>query len=189
MKRQTIDYWLANHVAVKGENDCWVATGGGYNKKGWHVSFKANGGRHMAHRAAYERAYGPITDGKFVLHRCDVPQCCNPKHLFLGTQSENAKDMWSKGRGNPIGVPLGTVFGPSPRRKVTREAFSTAVDKYLLGGTQREVAREIGITDVAFGFILRGKTYPEFSDIAQRAQHLLGRGNKNRRSNNANSHD
>jgi hypothetical protein len=35
-----------------------------------------------------------------VLHRCDNPACFNPKHLFIGTQSDNQKDMASKGR-NP----------------------------------------------------------------------------------------
>lgn len=51
----------------------------------------------QAHRFAYERAYGPIC-GKCVLHKCDVPSCVNPNHLFLGTRNENNKDMKAKGR-------------------------------------------------------------------------------------------
>jgi hypothetical protein len=34
-----------------------------------------------------------------ILHRCDNPQCCNPEHLFVGTQAENMADMRRKGRG------------------------------------------------------------------------------------------
>lgn len=51
-----------------------------------------------AHRVAYELANGPIPEGMKVLHRCDNPPCCNPAHLFVGTQADNVKDCLSKGR-------------------------------------------------------------------------------------------
>lgn len=52
-----------------------------------------------AHRQAWESAYGPISNGLFVLHRCDNRKCVRPSHLFLGTTSDNIRDMWAKGRG------------------------------------------------------------------------------------------
>jgi hypothetical protein len=50
------------------------------------------------HRAAWEVTHGPIPDGLFVLHRCDNPPCCDPEHLFLGTDADNTADKVAKGR-------------------------------------------------------------------------------------------
>lgn len=60
-----------------------------------------------AHRAAYVLFVGPITDGLFVLHNCDTPLCVRPDHLRLGTQSDNIKEAFAKGRKHApaIGVP------------------------------------------------------------------------------------
>lgn len=57
-------------------------------------------GYERAHRVAWELANGPIPAGMWVLHRCDNPPCCNPKHLFLGTATDNVADMMAKGRGS-----------------------------------------------------------------------------------------
>ncbi len=36
--------------------------------------------------------------GKEVCHTCDNPECCNPKHLYLGTSSTNRQDCLTRGR-------------------------------------------------------------------------------------------
>lgn len=59
----------------------------------------------VTHLAWAER-HGPVPKGRFVLHRCDVPACCNVDHLFLGSAADNARDMAAKGR----------VGGGAPRR-------------------------------------------------------------------------
>jgi hypothetical protein len=51
-----------------------------------------------AHRAAYFLTYGEIPKGKYVLHTCDNPSCCNPSHLYIGTQQDNINDMFERGR-------------------------------------------------------------------------------------------
>jgi hypothetical protein len=61
------------------------------------------GERRQAHRVVWEDVNGPIPDGLFVLHRCDVRGCVNPDHLFLGTAKDNTRDMMAKGRAHFVG--------------------------------------------------------------------------------------
>ena len=83
---------------VVDDNGCWIFQGATRKKGlpyGW-VGYKNT--QMNAHRASWIHAYGEIPKGLNVCHKCDVPQCINPEHLFLGTQKENVLDMWRKGR-------------------------------------------------------------------------------------------
>lgn len=53
-----------------------------------------------AHRAIWSFFFGPLKDEEQVLHKCDNPRCCNPNHLFIGTNLDNIADMDAKGRRN-----------------------------------------------------------------------------------------
>ena len=90
------DYAARLRSRLVPEGDCLVyplsTNGAGYGKM-W-VGDKLM----LTHRFAYEVAYGPIPEGMKVCHECDNPRCCNVKHLFLGTQSDNLADMRAKGR-------------------------------------------------------------------------------------------
>ncbi len=77
------------------KSDCWIWTGSLKGKYGWFFFNKRN---ERAHRVSWMITYGVIPDGLCVLHKCDTPLCVNPRHLFLGTKSDNNLDKCSKGR-------------------------------------------------------------------------------------------
>src|SRR5574341_1528919 len=80
---------------VQKTDTCWFwLTGSG--TYGW---FSFEGKALGAHRMSWILAHGPIPKGMCVLHHCDIPRCVRPDHLFLGTHSDNMRDMWAKGRG------------------------------------------------------------------------------------------
>ncbi len=76
---------------------CWLWTKS-TNSAGYGVIKVYKGNMILSHRLSYEINTGEIPPGKHVLHRCDNPLCVNPKHLFLGSDDDNAKDKVSKGR-------------------------------------------------------------------------------------------
>ena len=81
------------------EDECWEWQAGKNNKG--YGAFKFGGSTIGAHRFSYLLARGSIPVGMQVCHHCDNPGCVNPKHLFVGTQSDNQQDSVAKGRDNP----------------------------------------------------------------------------------------
>ncbi len=94
-----IRFWAK--VNKNAANGCWLWAGA-VDDMG-RGAF--NGKTRKAHRAAWEFSHGSIPAGLCVCHRCDVPLCCNPAHLFLGTHQENMDDMGRKGRRVSVGRP------------------------------------------------------------------------------------
>lgn len=94
-------------------NGCWLWTKA-IGKNGYGV-LNIKGILFYAHRYSWELNYGKIPKNMFICHKCDVRNCVNPKHLFLGTNHDNVKDMIRKGRNNS---PKGSN---SPKAKLTEE--------------------------------------------------------------------
>ncbi len=62
------------------------------------IYIKEIGAAGNGHRIIYFLCNGFIPNNKCVMHSCDNKKCINPKHLVLGTNADNLKDMREKGR-------------------------------------------------------------------------------------------
>ena len=82
-------------VEKRGPNECWFWVGTQPPKRGY---FSIQNRRYLSYRITWKIHFGFDPDEKQVCHSCDNGLCCNPSHLWLGTQNENALDMVKKNR-------------------------------------------------------------------------------------------
>jgi hypothetical protein len=108
---------------------CWEwqgsLTSDGYGK------FAYNGGWLLAHRVAYEIEHHQLDPEILVCHTCDNRKCVNPKHLFIGTKLDNARDMVSKDRQHKL---------------LTSEDIATIRRLHSSGVVQRRLAEHFGVS-------------------------------------------
>lgn len=102
------------------KDGCWLFTGSlckGYGQA-W-----MNNKRISAHRMAWILEVGHIPKSICVLHKCDVRNCVNPEHLWLGAIAENNADRDAKGR-------LVSVCGDSHHARLHPENLSRGDSHY-----------------------------------------------------------
>lgn len=109
--------------------------------------------RMLAHRLSYLLAHGSLPDDACVLHRCDVPLCVNPAHLFLGTRADNNADKTAKGRCRA------SHGSANPGAKVTEEQARQIRARRAAGERGVDLAREFGVSPSHIALIHRGKTW------------------------------
>lgn len=130
-------------------NDDCIKFGGSKDYSGYGLKRK-EGKLYRAHRLAWIEQNGDIPDGLFVCHKCDNPSCVNVNHLFLGTNSDNMKDMYKKGRGN-------NYFKlHNPNRKINQTIANKIKELRKLGITQQEIATTYGVDRSLVSQIDRG---------------------------------
>lgn len=126
---------------------CWLWIGA-RSKNGYGTSYP----NILAHRESYERHVGPIPDGLFVCHTCDVRSCVNPAHLFLGTSAENTEDCVSK---------LRHAFGEANgHSKLTERDVMEIIRS---DESKASLARRYGVTPGMIGHIRKGRAWKHLS--------------------------
>lgn len=147
------------------ENQCheWTAS---LDHKGYG-QFRFGARIMKAHRFSWMMANQQDPGSLFVCHRCDNPKCVNPEHLFLGTHSDNMKDMHSKGRAPAqTGAwrdvcPESVLRGEdAPNVKIAESVVRAILDSPDTGwGCRARLAKQHGITPQHVGRILAGKAW------------------------------
>lgn len=140
-------------VAKRGKLDCWLWKAKAVTSFGYGRMTAGRETHLKAHRVAYALVIGPIPDGYAVLHKCDTPACCNPAHLFLGSQFANIYDMRAKGRGSK--PPLHFGANHHNAKFGSREALKIRRDKRPAW----QVAAQYGVSDMTIYRIRRGETW------------------------------
>ena len=145
---------LWKRVDKPSPQQCWEWRGA-RNRLGYGV-LTVRRRRWLAHRLAWSLARGKaIPDGLVVCHRCDNPSCVNPKHLWLGTQADNMRDMFEKGRGKQV-VPRNNVGARNPMAKLSDEQVREI--RTLAGSmTQQEIGTRFGVRQDQISRILSRK--------------------------------
>jgi hypothetical protein len=116
-------------VEIIPEHTCWewigVKSTRGYGRL-W-----VNSKMQQAHRISWELFNEKeFPKDKVACHSCDNPGCVNPKHIWVGNQSENILDAYSKGRRISSGRPR-PVFCKNGHLYTEQNSYFEPVTNYI----------------------------------------------------------
>jgi hypothetical protein len=194
-------FW--SKIDIRGPNECWLWLEGLDTDGYGHCWLSSANRSPSSHRISWQIENGPIAEELCVCHSCDVQysigdatyrRCCNPKHLWVGSNRDNIADRCTKGRsaiGAAITANRNTACGDRsgahthPERLTRGEQHwsKTQPDKLIRGEshyaakvtdaivvivryrlansgiTQKELARELGISPLIISRIVRRITW------------------------------
>lgn len=155
--------YIVDHVS-----GCWL-WGGGIGSTGYGVVCYR--GKNMrAHRVSWVIKNGIIPNRLHVLHKCDVRNCINPSHLYLGDHQQNMKDMKDRGRSNKLSGER------HPLHKLTEdEAIAIRSEP----GFYSDIAKKYGVSKHTVNAIKQGRLWSYLSQtpvLNGRNQHLAKSG-------------
>ena len=143
---------------VKGFDDCWLWTG--KLRPCGNAQWRWKGHLRLVHHIALEISCGVIiprrtrrrgSGGVIFRHSCDIPSCCNPRHLLPGTQFDNMQDRERRGR-----TPRGENH---PCSKLTDIQIRSIRRRFKAGGLlKKDLGEKYGIDPSWIGRIVNNKT-------------------------------
>lgn len=142
---------------VKKDNGCWLFND---NPNSYGRITGDDGKSVSTHRLSYQLHNGEIPNGFYICHKCDVPGCVNPDHLYAGTYIDNNRDRIDRKRyvvsdekkvnwkrfnktGELVPIPAGAT------KQDIRELYATG------SYTQVQLAERFGLTQGTVSAIIR----------------------------------
>lgn len=151
-KKQDLAQRFWKRVDMSGGPDaCWpwqgyrMPEGRGTKRRLGRGQIRVGNKATLTNRLAYELTFRPLAPGENACHSCDNPVCCNPRHLFAGSQLQNMQDAVRKGRTNK----------ESKYRKITLDKYECFISLRQDGLTYAEIGNHFNISGNQARLIIR----------------------------------
>lgn len=162
-KIENLEEHFWSKVEIKGNDDCWEwKAARHYKGYGQYDTGERHGFDKKSHRMAWWLKNGD-PGNLHVLHTCDNPPCCNPSHLFLGTNQDNVNDKIKKGR-HPtgkacVGYGKPMICNRGEKNKFSKLKEQEVISIFLDKRQQRCIAEEYGVSGTTIFQIRNGKKW------------------------------
>ncbi len=155
--RPLLERFTEKYVRIP-ESGCWIWIAG-TDPKGYGFLYSHQHGKHRAaHRISLELHGVTVPDGSFVCHRCDVPSCVNPDHLFVGSPTDNVRDMIAKGRARLVKNGKGEAC---PRAVLSVSDVAIIKARLAAGHTLKNIGNDYGLHLSTIHHIKTGKSWAD----------------------------
>lgn len=170
MRRPLRDRILDN-VQMCPMTGCWLWTGyvnsAGYGviTVQWDPTTKRSS-CDRAHRVSYRIFVGDFPAGTFICHKCDVPLCVNPAHLYAGSPATNVRDAVARGRQRNL---TGEDHGMSKLTEddVRKIRFLYATGNYF----QYQLGAMFAVTQANIAEVVGGRTWSHVHTPEEKKNH------------------
>lgn len=152
-------FW--SKVDKKGDDECWGWLGT-IDREGYgNLAINLPDGRNTtrkAHRIMWSIYNEEIPKSMVVMHICDNPPCCNPKHLKLGTQPENVQDCVDKNRRAPQNCDNNSSRTLNSIQVLEiKRLYETGEYSAL------NLSKKFGVSPSTINYIIKGKSWKEIT--------------------------
>lgn len=138
---------------------CWLWAGR-LDKQGYGIiPQRKNDGTYTparAHRISWQLINGDIPSDKILCHKCNIRNCVNPQHLYIGTHTDNINDAIRAGTANPVA----SLGSRNASAKLTEELVKQMRLDYAQGGVRlKDLSKKYGVSISTAGKIINHKIW------------------------------